>query len=71
MLPQLRELNLVFPLYLQAISDKFGVQPDRLRFYVHYHPSYYHFHVHIVHVALPIASATVGKGKPLLSFFKF
>lgn len=24
----------------QAIRNKFGVEPDRLRFYVHYQPSY-------------------------------
>lgn len=45
----------------EAIRDKFGVQPDRLRFYVHYQPSYYWFHVHIVHVGLPTPGASVGK----------
>lgn len=36
---------------------------DRLRFFVHYLPSYYHFHVHIVHAALPTPGAIIGKGK--------
>ena len=30
----------------QVIEEKYGVTRDRLRLYVHYQPSYYHFHVH-------------------------
>lgn len=41
-----------------------GVEADMLKFYVHYQPTYYHFHVHIVHVNLD-AAATQSVGKAL------
>jgi m7GpppX diphosphatase len=28
------------------------VGEDQLRIYVHYQPSYYHFHVHFVHTSI-------------------
>ncbi|KAI9506730.1 HIT-like protein, partial [Coemansia spiralis] len=31
-------------------AQKYGVSPDQLRLYIHYQPSYYHFHVHITNV---------------------
>ncbi|OWZ73874.1 hypothetical protein AYX14_00598 [Cryptococcus neoformans] len=31
-------------------SERFGVDAGKLRLFVHYHPTYYHFHVHIVHI---------------------
>ncbi|KAK8231562.1 HIT-like domain-containing protein [Phyllosticta capitalensis] len=37
---------------------------DQLKLYVHYQPTYYHFHIHIVHVALE-AGATQATGKAL------
>lgn len=39
-----------------------SVEPDQLKLYVHYQPTYYHFHIHIVHVALE-AGATQATGK--------
>ncbi|PHH83653.1 hypothetical protein CDD82_5411 [Ophiocordyceps australis] len=39
-----------------------SIQPDQLKLYVHYQPTYYHFHIHIVHVALE-AGATQATGK--------
>jgi m7GpppX diphosphatase len=39
-----------------------AVEPDQLKLYVHYQPTYYHFHIHIVHVALE-AGATQATGK--------
>lgn len=36
----------------QAIASKYGVAAGELRYYVHYQPSYYHFHVHITHLQL-------------------
>jgi m7GpppX diphosphatase len=33
-------------------KDKFGVDSHHLRFFIHYHPSYYHFHIHVVHVKM-------------------
>ncbi|KZM23902.1 5'-(N(7)-methyl 5'-triphosphoguanosine)-[mRNA] diphosphatase [Ascochyta rabiei] len=40
------------------------LDPDQLKLYVHYQPTYYHFHVHIVHVALE-AGSTQATGKAL------
>lgn len=39
-----------------------SVEPDQLKLYLHYQPTYYHLHVHIVHVALE-AGATQATGK--------
>lgn len=39
-----------------------SVEEDQLKLYVHYQPTYYHFHIHIVHVALE-AGATQATGK--------
>ncbi|RDL30712.1 uncharacterized protein BP5553_10057 [Venustampulla echinocandica] len=39
-----------------------GIEKDQLKLYVHYQPTYYHFHIHIVHVALE-AGATQATGK--------
>ncbi|KAJ9136500.1 mRNA decapping hydrolase [Pleurostoma richardsiae] len=47
-----------------AVGCHPGVEPDQLKLYVHYQPTYYHFHVHIVHVALE-AGATQATGKAL------
>lgn len=41
-----------------------GVEDDMLKFYIHYQPTYYHFHIHIVHVNLD-PTATQGIGKAL------
>lgn len=38
------------------------IERDQLKLYVHYQPTYYHLHVHIVHVALE-AGATQATGK--------
>ncbi|DAZ94811.1 TPA: hypothetical protein N0F65_002424 [Lagenidium giganteum] len=37
---------------LQAIAIQFGVSRTALRIYVHYQPTYYHFHVHFSHVSI-------------------
>lgn len=39
-----------------------SVDRDQLKLYVHYQPTYYHLHIHIVHVALE-AGATQATGK--------
>ncbi|GAQ88082.1 Scavenger mRNA decapping enzyme [Klebsormidium nitens] len=36
----------------QAITSKYGASANELRCYVHYQPSYYHFHLHITHLQL-------------------
>ncbi|KZF23191.1 putative mRNA decapping hydrolase [Xylona heveae TC161] len=38
------------------------LEPDQLKLYVHYQPTYYHFHIHIVNVALE-AGTTQATGK--------
>ncbi|GMH35601.1 hypothetical protein BSKO_03469 [Bryopsis sp. KO-2023] len=45
----------------EAIESKFGVSRDQLRIFVHYPPSYYHFHVHFTHVKCQGNGAMVGK----------
>lgn len=40
------------------------LERDQLKLYVHYQPTYYHFHIHIVHVALE-AGSTQATGKAL------
>lgn len=36
---------------LDVISKSFQeISKDQLKFFIHYHPSYYHFHVHISHI---------------------
>ncbi|KAF2873464.1 HIT-like domain-containing protein [Massariosphaeria phaeospora] len=40
------------------------VERDQLKLYVHYQPTYYHFHIHIVHVSLE-AGGTQATGKAL------
>ncbi|ORX37150.1 HIT-like domain-containing protein [Kockovaella imperatae] len=31
-------------------KEVFNVEPNKLRLFIHYQPSYYHFHVHVVHI---------------------
>ncbi|CAE7200660.1 hypothetical protein CFE70_008108 [Pyrenophora teres f. teres 0-1] len=40
------------------------IERDELKLYVHYQPTYYHFHIHIVHVSLE-AGSTQATGKAL------
>ncbi|KAK4057250.1 hypothetical protein OIO90_001747 [Microbotryomycetes sp. JL221] len=42
--------------------EKYGLDAGELRFFVHYQPTYYHFHVHVVHVDfLGFSGITVGQ----------
>ncbi|GAO16781.1 hypothetical protein UVI_02057720 [Ustilaginoidea virens] len=47
-----------------AVESYPTIQRDQLKLYVHYQPTYYHFHIHIVHVALE-AGATQATGKAI------
>lgn len=40
------------------------LEEDQLKLYVHYQPTYYHFHIHIVHVGLE-AGTTQATGKAI------
>lgn len=43
-----------------VLERRFGVDPRMVRMYVHYPPTYYYFHVHIVHVDLETPGCSVG-----------
>lgn len=60
--PWLRALRATLTARVAALYP--GVDADMLKFYVHYQPTYYHFHIHIVHVNLD-AGATQAVGKAL------
>ena len=45
-------------------GDLAGCESDQLKMYVHYQPTYYHFHIHIVHVQLE-AGSTQATGKAI------
>ncbi|KAG8744934.1 hypothetical protein FRC10_009169 [Ceratobasidium sp. 414] len=46
---------------IKVSQDKYGLTAGNLRFFIHYQPSYYHFHVHIVTLELSGQSnANVG-----------
>jgi len=34
-----------------AIEKMFGVPKEKLKAYFHYQPTYYHLHVHFIHVS--------------------
>ncbi|KAK3807745.1 MAG: HIT-like domain-containing protein [Benniella sp.] len=66
----LRDLKTVHLPMLKNIRDKVlamvpqkfpGVAQDEVRLFVHYHPSYYHFHVHITFVTAQVPGSTVGQ----------
>lgn len=68
-----RDLRKKEGLWLRHMREKFlgatvGLYPeverDQLKLYVHYQPTYHHFHIHIVHVALE-AGTTQAVGKAL------
>ncbi|KAM0748509.1 scavenger mRNA decapping enzyme [Meredithblackwellia eburnea MCA 4105] len=46
----------------KVASEKYGVEADELRMFVHYQPTYYHFHIHITHVSyVGFQGVTVGQ----------
>lgn len=69
----LRDLKVKHITWLEHMKTKFieatekvypEIERDQLKLYVHYQPTYYHFHIHIVHVALE-AGATQATGKAI------
>lgn len=44
-----------------AILEKYGIGRSKLRIYVHYQPSYYHFHVHFTHISFDAPGITVTR----------
>lgn len=49
-----------------ASSYNNQVLPDELRLFVHYQPSYYHFHIHVVNIAHPGLGDGIAAGKAIL-----
>jgi m7GpppX diphosphatase len=47
---------------LKAVSELWHLEEDQIKLYVHYQPTYYHFHVHVVHVMFE-AGGTQAVGK--------
>ena len=45
----------------EAAADKYKVDPNQLRIFVHYYPSYYHLHVHFMSTANVYVSCAIGK----------
>ena len=45
-------LTLLREQILIAIKDKYGLDRSQLLLYIHYQPSYYHFHIHVTHIDL-------------------
>lgn len=41
------------------LSEKYDLDWRDVRFVVHYQPSYYHFHVHVIHVGVEGLGGTV------------
>ncbi len=58
-------LKKVYGEILGAVALKYadhGVESDTLKCYMHYQPTYYHFHIHVVSIDLePNATQAVGK----------
>ncbi|RYP69851.1 hypothetical protein DL771_005862 [Monosporascus sp. 5C6A] len=45
-----------------TVSTYPGIEPDQLKLFFHYQPTYYHLHIHVVHVMLEATSTqSVGK----------
>ncbi|KAJ5902791.1 hypothetical protein N7495_003319 [Penicillium taxi] len=56
-------LNYLRQRVLEATVSMYpGLEQDQLKLYVHYQPTYYHFHIHVVNVMLE-AGATQSTGK--------
>lgn len=45
-------LKLLRQQILAALKNKYGLESSQLLLYIHYQPSYYHFHIHVTHIDL-------------------
>ncbi|KAI0008556.1 HIT-like domain-containing protein [Xylariaceae sp. FL0662B] len=67
----LRDLKKKHVPWLRHMKDKLidatvktypQIETDQLKLFCHYHPTYYHFHIHVVHVMLEATSSqSIGK----------
>lgn len=46
---------------LKAVSQRYIVPQPLLRTFIHYHPSFYHLHIHIAHSAIATGTSVAGK----------
>uniref|UniRef100_A0A0M3I2R8 m7GpppX diphosphatase n=1 Tax=Ascaris lumbricoides TaxID=6252 RepID=A0A0M3I2R8_ASCLU len=46
---------------LNAIKEKYGLDKHQIRAYFHYQPSFYHLHVHFIHVSYEAPASGVAK----------
>ncbi|KAK6465918.1 trehalase-associated protein [Scheffersomyces coipomensis] len=51
---------------LSIIEQKYPLKKDQVRIFIHYQPSYYHFHLHIVNVSHPGLGDGIAIGKAIL-----
>jgi m7GpppX diphosphatase len=49
-MPIKEQINYNINFFQESVENEFGVSPTQLRIYIHYQPSYYHFHVHVTHI---------------------
>lgn len=69
-----RDLNLSHLEYLQTLENRikeivplqYDISSDQLRLFIHYQPSYYHFHIHVVNVEHPGLGDGITAGKAIL-----
>lgn len=47
-------------------NETYGVAEDELRVFIHYQPSYYHFHIHVVRVTHPGLGDGINAGRAIL-----
>lgn len=72
----LRDLNVNHQEWLRGLNTKIRkivaehyqgkMKPDQLRLFVHYQPSYYHFHIHVVNILHPGLGNGIATGKAIL-----
>ncbi|EER31121.1 conserved hypothetical protein [Candida tropicalis MYA-3404] len=51
---------------IKVTTEKYPLAKDQLRIFIHYQPSYYHFHVHVVNVQHPGLGDGIAIGKAIL-----
>lgn len=63
--PWLMKLNSKIKSIIPACYN-FAIHADELRIFVHYQPSYYYFHIHIVNIRHPGLGDNISAGKAIL-----
>ena len=50
---------------LQVSEQIFHIDKPYLRFFIHYHPTFYHFHIHVVHTSIITRGIGIGRANLL------